>query len=107
MELTPEQITEGMIFYGIKSTGDFPRFSKFQATKITGKQIKAKDVRHLGFGSGYEHTLRVAEWKCFSDFSSARESWIATVLDADIKMAEGRLIAAQKRKEQILAADDL
>jgi len=107
MEITPAQITEGMIFYGVKSGGDFPEFLKYQAIKATNKQVKAKKVQTQSWGANYECTLRESDWRYFTDFISARAAWVATVLEPDIKRAEDRLIAAQKRKAQILAADDL
>lgn len=107
MEITPAQITEGMIFYGVKSGSDFPEFVKYQAIKATNKQVKAKRVQAQPWGANYEYTLRGSDWRYFTDFISARAAWVATVLDADIKRAEGRLFAAQKRKANILAADDL
>ncbi len=107
MELATSQITEGVIFYGVKSGSDFPEFTKYQAIKATNKQVKAKKVMKSEWGADYEYTLRGSDWRYFSDFISAREVWVATVLDVDIKMAEDRLIAAQMRKAQILAADDL
>ncbi len=107
MELATSQITEGVIFYGVKSGSDFPEFTKYQAIKATNKQVKAKKVIKSEWGADYEYTLRGSDWRYFSDFISAREAWVATVLDVDIKRAEDRLIAAQKRKAKILAADDL
>ncbi|HBM3111125.1 hypothetical protein [Klebsiella oxytoca] len=107
MELTPAQITEGMIFYGVKSGSDFPEFSKYEAIKATNKQVKAKKAKTSPWGVNYEYTLRESDWQFFTDFISAREVWVATVLDPDIKRAEGILIASQKRKALMLAATDL
>ena len=50
MELTPAQITEGMIFYGVKSGSDFPEFSKYEAIKATNKQVKAKKAKTSPWG---------------------------------------------------------
>lgn len=107
MEITPAQITEGMIFYGVKSGGDFPEFAKYQAIKATSKQVKARKAKASSWGADHEYTLREIDWRYFTDFISARSAWVATVLGPDIKRAEDRLIAAQKRKATILAADDL
>lgn len=105
--MTPAQITEGMIFYGVKSGSDFPEFAKYQAIKATSKQVKAKKAKASPWDADHEYTLREIDWRYFTDFISARAAWVATVLDADIKRAEDRLVAVQKRKASILAADDL
>ncbi|VTP12636.1 hypothetical protein PUATCC27989T_00448 [Phytobacter ursingii] len=107
MELLASQIKDGDIFYGVKSVGDFPEFCKFNATKSSAKQIKAKKVKMAAFGSTYEHILRATDWRYFSDFNSARSEWVESVLDRDIKNAENRLAAAKERKAKILLADDV
>ena len=107
MELSAAQIQEGMIFYGVKSFGDYPEFSKFVATKATAKQVKAKKSKKVIHGSNYEYTLRSTDWRYFSDFSSAREAWIVSVLDRNINLAASRLEDAQKRKQAILSAEDV
>lgn len=107
MEISAAQIQEGMIFYGVKSVGDYPEFSKFVATKATAKQVKAKRPKKIIHGSDYEYTLRSIDWRYFSDFSSAREVWVVGVLDRNINLAASRLEDARKRKQAILSAEDI